>query len=330
MTPQSRYLTLVDPARNHNMFYSITIEPNSSQMKCEFGRVGQNKQVIYKPISQYNSIIKQKLDAGYTDITDSFKKVIAGTLDTSVDSIKDIGAKDLITKFLQFSNQSIKQNYTIDKSSVNMTAIQKVEQYISTLEDMFSQYKAGNTFQNDEKGFVNAFKNIQLKIFQTVPRRIKKVQDACIQHYDETEIEKVLKNERDLIDTLKTNIQMSTPQAATTASTSGSSAPVQDYLTNLGLELHEVHDQAKIDEIKDMMGDCKKYFNRLFIAVNHETQSKFENFMSQHLNCKPTLFFHGSRNQNWMSILKNIKILVYTMLARKNKIINHVCLLTNG
>jgi len=64
---------------------------------------------------------------------------------------------------------------------------------------------------------------------------------------------------------------MSTPQAATTASTSGSSAPVQDYLTNLGLELHEVHDQAKIDEIKDMMGDCKKYFNRLFIAVNHET-----------------------------------------------------------
>ena len=73
-------------------------------MKCEFGRVGQNKQVIYKPLSSYDSIIRQKLNAGYVDMTDSFKKVIAGTLDTSVDSIKDIGAKDLITKFLQFSN----------------------------------------------------------------------------------------------------------------------------------------------------------------------------------------------------------------------------------
>ena len=65
---------------------------------------------------------------------------------------------------------------------------------------------------------------------------------------------------------------MSTPQAATTASTSGSSAPVQDYLTNLGLELHQVTDQAKIDEIKGMMGsEYAKYYNRLFIAVNHET-----------------------------------------------------------
>ena len=108
MNPESKCLLFVDPVKNHNKFYNIIVEPGASEIKCEFGRVGQSKQVVTKPLSAYDRILREKLNKGYKDMTDNFKKTIATTLDTSVDSIKDIGAKDLISKFLQFSNQSIK------------------------------------------------------------------------------------------------------------------------------------------------------------------------------------------------------------------------------
>ena len=53
------------------------------------------------------------------------------------------------------------------------------------------------------------------------------------------------------------------------------------------------------------MGQAASKFRRAFVVVNAKTQDKYKSFMASHPDCKTLLFFHGSKNENFWSILKN-------------------------
>jgi len=53
-----------------------------------------------------------------------------------------------------------------------------------------------------------------------------------------------------------------------------------------------------------MMGGHAKQFKCAYQVINHSTQKDFEDFVQNNTNQKTELFWHGSRNENWLSILK--------------------------
>jgi poly [ADP-ribose] polymerase 2/3/4 len=57
------------------------------------------------------------------------------------------------------------------------------------------------------------------------------------------------------------------------------------------------------------MGDDKAKFKRAFEVVNHRNQHNFNGFLTKTKNSTTKLFWHGSRNENWLSILKTGLIL---------------------
>ena len=62
---------------------------------------------------------------------------------------------------------------------------------------------------------------------------------------------------------------------------------------------------SKLNEIKSHLGQVASKFKRAFAVVNSKTQDKYAAFMASNPNCKTKLFFHGSKNENFWSILKN-------------------------
>jgi len=66
-----------------------------------------------------------------------------------------------------------------------------------------------------------------------------------------------------------------------------------------------------------LMGDNKKQFVRAYVVTNLKTQKTFDNYLSTVKNKTIDLLFHGSRNENWWSILNS-----GLLLRPSNAIIN--------
>ena len=73
----------------------------------------------------------------------------------------------------------------------------------------------------------------------------------------------------------------------------------------MGLRIESVEDSSVIDRIQDLMQDEADKFARAFQVTNIRSQKAFDDFVGQKNNQKLELFWHGSRNENWMSILEN-------------------------
>ena len=58
-----------------------------------------------------------------------------------------------------------------------------------------------------------------------------------------------------------------------------------------------------IQVIKDSLGDCKQKFYQAWRVTNKATQNRFDNFVKNEDIKDIRLFWHGSRNENWWSIL---------------------------
>jgi poly [ADP-ribose] polymerase len=76
-------------------------------------------------------------------------------------------------------------------------------------------------------------------------------------------------------------------------------------LQAMGIEVVEVNDDAVITQIKGLMQDESDKFVRAFAVRNGKTQKPFDEWLSSKPNKKLELFWHGSRNENWISILEN-------------------------
>lgn len=76
-----------------------------------------------------------------------------------------------------------------------------------------------------------------------------------------------------------------------------------DIIKTSGLEIVEVTDAAVIKKIKEMMADNKSKFKTAYEVKNINTHTKYDNHLKVTKNTKEELFWHGSRNENWWSIL---------------------------
>jgi len=78
----------------------------------------------------------------------------------------------------------------------------------------------------------------------------------------------------------------------------------ESLLHSMNIELDEVTDPKEISMIQDLMESDTLRFNAAFRVTNHKTRKEYDSFLSTRQNKKQVLFWHGSRNENWLSILR--------------------------
>ena len=277
------YLIMVT-AENNNKYYNCF--PEGDNFRVEYGRVNSTKTTTSYPMSKWESQISSKIKKGYKDVTD-LKTALVEEIKTDGTKYKDIeneSVRIIIEKLRGLARDTVKKNYSVSSASVTEEMVYEAQLVINNLISIKS---------------VNKFNDELLKLFEIIPRKMDNVRSYLIKSTDE--IDKVISREQDLLDIMR-------GQIVTKSTTTENKAKEIDnsgitILDEMGITMRECTPE-EINEIKDCMKESSYHFSRAWRVDNISTRKKYEEFIKAY-NIKNTkLLFHGSRTENWFSILK--------------------------
>lgn len=277
------YLIMVT-AENNNKYYNCF--PEGDNFRVEYGRVNSTKTITNYPMSKWESQISSKIKKGYKDVTD-LKTALVEEIKTDGTKYKDIeneSVRRIIEKLRGLARDTVKKNYSVSSASVTEEMVYEAQLVINNLISIKS---------------VNKFNDELLKLFEIIPRKMDNVRSYLIKSIDE--IDKVISREQDLLDIMRGQIVTKSTATENKAKEIDNSGIT--ILDEMGITMRECTPE-EINEIKDCMKESSYHFSRAWRVDNISTRKKYEEFIKAY-NIKNTkLLFHGSRTENWFSILK--------------------------
>lgn len=267
-------LICVTPNNNNKYYYMEDLHNGS--FKVSYGRVGASETVLTYPISLWDKKYSEKLKKGYIDVTEKITSVKkTGELD-----ISDPDVKDLIQFLMSEAKQSIKRDYQISAESVTEEQIEEAQAII----DKISNYiQIENTLSSTLD--VNVINNQLRILYSVIPRRMIDTRNYFLKASNTQFLYELLQSEQSRLDTLKSQVNI-------------------NQVSSDGITLEELGFTCELasDEDKELIRkntDFKLTNHRVFKISNKETEAVFN---PNHLKTK--LLYHGSRNENFLSILQ--------------------------
>ena len=279
-----RHLVMVTAGANNNKYYDMT--PHGDSWTATYGRIGSSSQTRTYPISQWNSKYNEKVRKGYVDQTDLVQDLISTEKPTQSE-YKDIEngvIADIVDRLQNMARKVISENYTVSSNKVTQAMVDEAQSIITGLLDITQ---------------VDEFNNTLLKLFTTIPRKMSSVGNYIAK--DSNEFNKIISREQDLLDVMKGQVVQKQ-----TIDEVKNDNPVNDktILEHLGLVFEECS-ADDIAKIKVALGSCSDKFHKAWKVTNLRTQERFDKFVKDNDIKDVRLLFHGSRNENWWSIIQS-------------------------
>lgn len=293
-------------AENNNKYYEMR-EQADGTFTVEYGRIGGTKAVATYPVHQWDKKFREKVAKGYVDQTHLF--AVQGP-STDASSIKDEAVRGLISRLMELANRSISQNYVVTADQVTRKQVERAQEILDELASMLKQ-------DLDPQEF-----NARLiELFKIIPRKMGKVNDHLlkIKPTDPDALRQLhnqVAGEQDTLDVMRGQVELNEQQA-------GPDEAPKDLLAGMNLTVAPVTDDRVITLIKRMMGTDADKFDAAFSVRQELTQTAFDAHISQSHNPKTQLLWHGSRSENWMSILKSGLVLRPANAVINGKMFGH-------
>ena len=280
-----RYLVMVTASANNNKYYKQI--PHGDSWTAEYGRVGSNPQRREYSMSQWESKYNEKIRKGYVDQSDLVEDLIQ-TEKPKKSEYREIENKviaEIVERLQSMARKAISDNYTISSNKVTQTMIDEAQDILTSLINL------------DD---VESFNETLLKLFTTIPRKMGNVQSYLSKSKDD--FSDIIQKEQDLLDVMKGQVVQK--QIIDESVNENSEQKENTILEQLGLVFEECN-KKDIAIIKDALGSCSDKFYKAWRVKNIKTQRRYDDFVKEN-NIKNTkLLFHGSRNENWWSIINS-------------------------
>lgn len=278
------YLIMVTTA-NNNKYYNCF--PEGNQFRVEYGRVDATKTTAYYPMSKWNSQISSKLKKGYQDVTDLKQDLVEEISSANPESpyreIENAAVKAIVEKLQSLARDTIHKNYTVKASAVTQDMVDKAQEVIDALANATAS--------------VAEFNENLLKLFTVIPRKMGNVRDYLANNNDD--FAKIISKEQDLLDVMRGQIYVK-PEVESVVTTEKKQ---QTILEELGLVMEEAT-KDDIAMIKTLMNESVDKFRKAWRVTNIKTQGRFDKFVADNGIKDTRLLFHGSRSENFWSIIK--------------------------
>lgn len=278
---------LMVTADNNNKFYNMT--PVGDSFIAEFGRVGASAQTKSYSKSKWDTVYKEKIKKGYKDITGLVRST---TTKSEYKPISDHKINSLFETLLGVARKSVKENYTISSEVVTLAQIKEAQGFLDQLTSLISAV-ADHDHLN----------KLLLGLYTVIPRRMSDVRFHLVGTPIKSDED--LQYVRSLIDSEQSTLDVMNGQVKMREfSPSDDDINQRTILDVLGIEVTHSNesDQALVAA---MMEDGNKELKAVY-RVNHlYSRPKFADYVAIATNKKTELFWHGSRNENWISILQS-------------------------
>jgi poly [ADP-ribose] polymerase len=275
---QQIYLVKVEPGENNNKYYFLN--PDGDYFNVKFGRIGvTGYQTARYPISKWKSKLNEKLKKGYVDQT----RLVAQPITIEKKKYKDLedtNINAIVLRLQTMAKQAIQENYTITSNKVTQIMIDEAQNTINILINT-SELKQFNT--------------TLVELFKIIPRKMGKVVNYLAT--TNTDYITILQREQDLLDVMRGQVIQNIVEQQDIADT-----PQQTILEAMGLCFTSTTDEQN-EIIKENLGNIKNKFYQAWVVKNNKTQLKFDFFIKNNNISNTKLLWHGSRNENFWSII---------------------------
>lgn len=277
------YLVKVEPNANNNKFYRMI--PTGDSFKVEYGRIGNPSfQTTQYSICQWGSKLNEKLKKGYVDQTRLVAETIIKQKKKEYIDISNPSIAQIVQRLQSMAKQAIVDNYTISSNKVTQAMIDE------------AQVTLNNLITTDK---VELFNKILVELFKIIPRKMKHVSaNLAIKKENFAEI---IQKEQDLLDVMKGQVIQ---QSITDEVVEDTYIPTQTILEAMGIIIEDVTNDDKV-LIKKNLESVSDKFYQAWRVTNIKTQSKFDKFTKENNIIDTKLLWHGSRNENWWSIINS-------------------------
>lgn len=284
------YLIKVEAGANNNKYYEM-IDNEDGTFTAKWGRVGRNPQEKIYPTSAWDRIYRQKLGPrkGYTDVTHT----VAVSSDTTTNSGDRIVSdsriiKDIFQFLLSSTSQSVSTNYLVPVQGVTQAMIDDAQSAINRL--------VGLSVSEDWSDFNRTLQDL----FTVIPRKMDRVADHLLIEVGSRDktleaAQRIISDEEDNLDSLRGQVVVS--------ATDDKDEQQSSLFDRLGIVVEDVDNQEKALIIKQL-GDISNEFYSAVKVTNKNTLARYREWIAQQQNSTEMLLWHGSRNQNWVSLLQ--------------------------
>lgn len=289
-----RHLVMVAAGKNNNKYYDMT--PHGNTWTATYGRIGSGSQTREYPISQFQSKYNEKIKKGYVDQTELVQDLISVEKPKKKSEYKEIEnhvIAEIVERLQSMAKQTIQENYTVSSNKVTQAMVNAAQEILDSLVTL-------DLAAADENN-VQAFNDALIRLFTTIPRRMSDVHSYLAKN--ETEYARIIDREQKLLDVMRGQVVQ---KQIVEDITDEDNTPKNDktILESLGLVIEECTNED-IAQIRVALGSCSDKFYKAWKVTNLKTQERFDKFVADN-NIKDTrLLFHGSRNENWWSILQS-------------------------
>jgi len=291
--PSPKFLVFVEADANHNKFYRMI--PQGSTFKVEYGRVGCNKiREDEYDIDEFWKKYSSKIKKGYQDQTELVKELIVEKKDGGhgFATIANASISEIVDRLQKYAKKCVAENYTVKAEQVTKAMVDKAQQILNELSDPDMGRRS-----------VQWFNERLEELFRTIPRKMAHVKDFLAE--SSSDYNKIIVREQDTLDTMAG--QVSTNAAATNEATD--EGQPKTVLEKLGLKIEDATDD-EVMHIKNHLGrDIAAKFKKAWRVTNVKTQAKYDAFIKANNITNKKMYYHGSRNENWWSILQSGLIL---------------------
>lgn len=277
-----KYLIMVTSS-NHNKFYKMT--PKGDHFDVEFGRVGAGSQYASYPIWQWDKKYNEKLRKGYVDRTDLVEDLIEKEKPSVSDGYREIENKaiaEIVSRLQAMARKAVAENYTVSSSKVTMAMVAAAQDQLTKMAGMAD-------------ASVEEFNRALIELFGIIPRKMGQVSSYIATA--QSEYGRILEREQDLLDVMRGQVYVPSKESEKASLQNGET---QTILEAKGLVFEEVTSDD-IAVIKSALGSCADKFCRAWRVTNLVTQKRFDEYIKDGVKTK--LLWHGSRNENWWSIV---------------------------
>lgn len=268
-------------AVNNNKFYIMQSNPDNTSFTATYGRVGTAGQCAVYPMSKWNQKYNEKIRKGYADVTALVETAKKANPADEFKPIEDADIAEVIDFLAEMSRQILAKNYSVSLDAVTPEMVDEAQYILNRLAAQRDKWE---------------FNNVLLQLFQALPREMSQVQGYMMSDYSEKA--KIISREQDLLDVMRGQIVRTTAKALKKTADSD-----QTILDAIGVSMRPVSDREASD-IKRHLGRQSEHYYRAWRVVNDRTQKAFDNYMEANASCERKMLWHGSKNENWLNILK--------------------------
>lgn len=281
-----KHLVMVTAGANHNKYYDM--QPNGDMWVAKYGRVGSSSQTRTYSKYEFEKKYREKIRKGYVDQTDLVQDLISVEKPKAKPEYRPIdnpAINEIVERLQSMARKVISENYTVSSNKVTQAMVDEAQDILTGLLNITD---------------IKQFNDELVKLFTTIPRKMSSVSSYIANKPDD--FNKIIHREQDLLDVMKGQVV----QKQIVDKAEEDNEPINNItvLEALGLEFEECS-KDDIATIKVALGSCADKFHKAWKVKNIKTQARFDKFVEDNNIKDVRLLFHGSRNENWWSIIQS-------------------------